>query len=138
MYALIYVSSAVRLLSEQALSELLEKSRKHNAALGITGLLLYKDGNFMQMIEGPKEAVLELLGRIEKDQRHRGVIVLFSEDQPKREFEDWSMGFKRLELDTPLEVPGYSNFMDLPLTSEEFVRNPSKTMSMLLHFKKIT
>jgi hypothetical protein len=137
MYLLVYVSSAVNLFSEQELTELLTKARLNNQALGITGMLLYKDGNFMQFLEGPKEAVLSLMDKIKRDPRHRGVIVLIQEERAEREFADWEMGFKKLNAETPLEVPGYSDFLDLPLTSEQFLLNPSKSLKLLLNFRKV-
>ena len=60
MFRLIYVSTAVRLLNKDELVEILNVSREKNARLNITGLLLYKDGNFMQLLEGRKEDVLAL------------------------------------------------------------------------------
>jgi hypothetical protein len=137
MYMTVYVSSAVELFSEQELTTLLEKSRKNNGTLDITGMLLYKDGNFMQLLEGPKEAVLALVAKIKLDTRHRGIIVLLHEDHAEREFNQWAMGFKKLDSDASLEVPGYSDFLDLPLTSEQFLLNPSKALKLLLNFKKV-
>ena len=137
MYILVYVSSAVELFSDEELTELLDKSRKNNAASDITGMLLYKDGNFMQFLEGPKDAVLALMTKIKADQRHRGLIVLLHEEHDEREFDHWAMGFKKLGANAKFEVPGYSDFLNLPLTSEEFLLNPSKSLQLLLNFKKV-
>jgi hypothetical protein len=57
MYRLVFVSSAVELFSRGQLEDLLKKSRQNNGAVDLTGMLLYKDGNFMQCSERPKEAV---------------------------------------------------------------------------------
>jgi hypothetical protein len=137
MYTVIYVSSAVELFPEGELEKLLEKARLNNHSLGVTGMLLYKDGNFMQMLEGPKEAVLGLLVKIEADPRHRGILRLLQQERTEREFSDWAMGFKRLESKSAGELPGHSDFLDLPLNSEEFLQNPSKSLKLLLNFKKI-
>jgi hypothetical protein len=135
-YRLIYVSSATRLFSEAELENLLTKSRQSNNSVGITGLLLYKDGNFMQCLEGPKDAVETLMDKIRGDPRHRGIIVLLAEyAQP--EFSEWSMGFKKLNPSTAIEVPGYSEFLSLPLTSEQFRLHPSSSVKMLLSFKSM-
>ena len=130
---LVYVSSAVELFSDAALNELLEKSRTNNSARGVTGLLLYKEGNFMQFLEGPKEQVLEVMNKVKADPRHRGVIVLLQEEHEGREFEEWSMGFKKLHGEKG--VTGYSEVLNLPLTSEEFLLHPSKSLQLLLSFK---
>ncbi|HSM42684.1 MAG TPA: BLUF domain-containing protein, partial [Afifellaceae bacterium] len=58
MYCLVYVSAAHHLMGDDELTEILETSRARNAAAGITGMLLYKDGSFMQLLEGAKTNVL--------------------------------------------------------------------------------
>ena len=59
-------------------------------------MLLYKDGNFMQLLEGSKEAVLSLVEIIKLDLRHPGVIPLMQLEEEGREFGDWRMGLKKL------------------------------------------
>jgi hypothetical protein len=92
MYLVAYVSSAVQLFSDTELEALLNKSRANNEKVGVTGMLLYKDGNFMQVLEGSKESVISVLKRVEADPRHCGVIRLFEQEEDKRDFGDWSMG----------------------------------------------
>jgi hypothetical protein len=135
VFLLIYVSSAVRPLSQLELLDILEVSRTKNEEAEITGLLLYKDGNFMQFLEGPRENVCSLMEKIKKDPRHRGVITLLQQEQRGREFSNWSMGFKEIESDILPDVPGYSDLLDLPLTSEQFLLDPSKSLNLLLGFK---
>jgi hypothetical protein len=137
MYLMVYVSSAVNLFSDQELEELLKTSRTKNEAVEVTGMLLYKDGNFMQLLEGPKDAVEKVFEKIEKDQRHRGIIRLLHETSADRNFGDWSMGFQKLDHDSAQDLPGYSDFLDVPLTSDDFVQHPSKAFSLLLNFKKV-
>ncbi len=64
MFFLVYVSSATRPFSGEDLRALLATCRKNNAELGVTGMLLYKDGNFMQVLEGDEEAVRGLYEKI--------------------------------------------------------------------------
>lgn len=89
----VYVSSATRLFTDPELQMLLEQSRERNARQGITGMLLYKDGNFLQLIEGPEPAVRALHARIGTDTRHRHVITVFDEMVHERQCPDWSMGY---------------------------------------------
>jgi hypothetical protein len=91
----------------------------------------------MQFLEGPKDAVLALMAKIRVDPRHRGVIVLVQEEHDAREFEEWSMGFKKLGIDAAAEVPGYNEVLNLPLTSEDFLLHPSKSVQLLLSFKSV-
>ena len=136
MFYLIYISSAVSLFSGKELSDLLEISRRNNHALGITGMLLYKDGNFMQFLEGPKDEVIALLEKIKKDPRHRGVMTLLQQENAEREFSDWAMGFKKLESQEVPASAGYSDFLNLPLNSERYMENPSKSLKLLMNFKR--
>jgi hypothetical protein len=136
IFQLVYVSSAVNPFSNEELEELLNKSRGNNEASGITGLLLYKGGHFMQFLEGPKESVIACMTRIKLDPRHRGVIVLLQERSLNRDFAEWSMRFKKLGDESDEQVVGHSNFVDEPLTSEEFVINPAKSLQLLRSFKQ--
>jgi hypothetical protein len=128
MIFLVYVSSAVNLFSEKELIQLLETSRQNNAKIGVTGMLLYKDGNFMQLIEGPEEAVRALHAKISIDPRHRGLMTLLQGHQENREFQDWAMGFQSLDAAGLRQLPGYSDILNVPLTSEYFSPNPSKCL----------
>ncbi len=112
MYRLIYVSSAVSLFTDDQLNELLEVSRRNNSAAGITGILLYVEGNFIQVLEGEKPMVVETQQRIANDPRHQGLITLLEGDEPEREFPDWSMGFKKVPGREGALLPGYSDFLN--------------------------
>jgi len=136
VFALVYVSTATIRWSDTELNQLLEQSRRDNLIAEITGLLLFKDGNFMQVLEGEKDAVLKLLGKIKKDIRHQGLMVLFQEETSHREFKEWSMGFKKIEPGASLALPGFSDVLDLPLTSEQFRSNPTRLLRFLIAFKK--
>lgn len=136
MYFVIYVSSAVKQFSSSELIELLEKSRKNNLEQNITGMLLYKDGNFMQLVEGEEEAVNSLESKIRNDLRHRNMIILLKGYIEHRQFSEWSMGFRDLSSQEILSTPGYSEFMNTPLTGEEFSSDPTRAQKLLLTFKK--
>jgi len=92
-YQLIYVSASTTSLSEDHLSDILEVSRRRNSASGITGMLLAHDGNFFQVLEGPREEVSSCYGRILTDPRHKDAVVLTKHDISARSFADWAMGF---------------------------------------------
>jgi hypothetical protein len=136
MISVVYVSSAARPFSNSELVELLNKSRVRNEAIGITGILLYKDGNFMHAIEGEEQPVNALLARIERDPRHRGMLILLKEQIEQRRFPDSSMAFRNLESSEALALPGYSEFLNSPLTGEEFAKHPSRCQRLLLVFKR--
>ena len=88
VYRLIYVSSAVEYFDEAALEELLAQARANNARLGITGLLLYGEGAFLQLLEGPRQSVESLYATIREDPRHTLCLVLDEEAHVPRLFGD--------------------------------------------------
>jgi Sensors of blue-light using FAD len=134
-FQLVYVSSSVRPFSGGELIELLEKSRLNNHSLGITGMLLYKDGDFMQALEGPEDVVRRLSAKIAKDPRHKEFVALVEGTSARREFPDWSMGFQDLSGIHLRDLPGYTTFLDTPLRAHTFAENPARCRSLLLHFK---
>ena len=136
MFHLVYVSSAVKPLSKSELAGLLAKSRENNTKLGITGLLLYKDGNFMQVLEGDEALVRELYAKISDDPLHNGAIVLLEESLDSKQFPDWSMGFHDLNDEEVRAMPGFSQFMKKPLTAKDFMDDPTGCLTLLDLFRK--
>jgi acylphosphatase len=136
MISLVYISAARKLFSDQELVALLEKSRANNQRLDLTGMLLYKDGNFMQVLEGPDEAVAQLYRTIEQDPRHHGVMELLRHPVEQREFGQWSMGFRNLNDATLRATPGYSTFLNEPLNSAAFQADPTRARRLLRIFRE--
>ena len=131
-----YVSSAASLFSGEQLAQLLEASRVANERGAITGMLLYKDGNFMQTVEGPEAAIDALRERLRDDPRHKGLLMLLSGTREERLFDGWSMGFQDLADADTSALPGYSEFLDSELTAEGFGDNPHASQRLLLTFKR--
>lgn len=136
MFFIIYVSSASEQFSQPDLLSLLEKCHENNVKLEITGMLLYKDGNFMQVLEGEEETVRNLYNKIAGDTRHHGAMTLLQGNMDKRQFPDWSMGFCNLNSDDMCATLGYSEFLNTKLTGEEFSSDPTRAQKLLLSFKK--
>jgi len=136
LICLIYVSSATRLLSTADLDDILAASRRNNTQLGVTGMLLYKDGNFMQALEGPEEAVLKLQRKIARDPRHKGLLVLRQVEVKERAFKEWAMGYYNLDAPAGAAPAGYSNFLRDSLLAPEFVENPSIAHKLLRSFRE--
>jgi len=108
----IYSSVAVNNFREDDLPGLLSKARNANVARGITGMLVYINGNFLQVIEGAEAAVDELLAKIMKDSRHKRTLVMVREPITTRSFADWSMGFQALLLADVEALIGENDFFD--------------------------
>ena len=135
LYSLVYVSSATKPFSVDELRTLLERTRANNTRRSVSGMLLYKDGNFMQALEGEEATVKAVYATIAQDPRHTGAIMLLSGPIEARAFAEWSMGFRDLRADTA-GVEGYSAFLNTPLTSAEFLAEPSRAQKLLLMFKQ--
>ena len=97
LYRVAYVSRAIRALDWPALDALLVRAQANNRRDGISGLLVYDAGSFLQVFEGPTDAVEALIRRIEKDSRHTDIVVLSAGPIEERYFEGW--GMDRANLD---------------------------------------
>lgn len=135
MIQLVYVSTSVKPFNNDDLFELLAKARESNEKLGITGLLLHKNGEFMQALEGDADSVHSLSAKIAKDPRHKEIQILVDDPCRRREFPDWSMGFQNLNEIDPRDVPGYSTFLESPLRAHNFMNSPALCRQLLLLFK---
>ena len=135
MIQLVYVSSAVSRFDDGSLMKLLDVSRRNNEAVGITGLLLYRDGNFMQVIEGEREVVLALHRRIEADLRHHGLITMISQEIAQRDFSQWSMGFRNMTDPALEQMPGFSDFLNIDFAELGASQNTSKANRLLDVFR---
>lgn len=136
LFSTVYVSSASGGgLSDADLADILRVSRANNQRDGITGMLLYKDGNIMQLLEGPKARIDALLGKIRRDHRHHGVQVLLDDQIAQRQFDQWAMAFRKFETDDPQDLEGRSDFLDRAVAEEAFRSNPGRAFKLLLLFR---
>jgi len=118
MYHLVYTSHAVNPLSQRELILLLEECRTFNKAKNITGMLLYMEGKFIQVLEGNKVEVNKLYDNIRKDPRHEKVTLVVAGNSPDRVFKDWSMGFKKLSYGAFEKITGFQD-IDVFFNDEE-------------------
>lgn len=89
---LLYVSRALDPNDAHATQSILDSAREHNMSNGITGILCYGGGIYLQAIEGGRKPVNELYGHIVRDQRHKDVVLLDYEEITERRFGGWTMG----------------------------------------------
>ena len=94
---LIYTSMGTELLSKKELESIWQQAKHKNVSQDITGLLLYQEGIFMQVLEGKMDDILSLYETIENDPRHICEKQPIIGEEQKRYFPEWSMGFKELE-----------------------------------------
>jgi hypothetical protein len=98
MRYIVYTSTATYPFAEADLKQMLGHWRETNARLDITGVLLYSEGNIMQVLEGPAESIQGLFGTIAADVRHRTVVKLGDGPLQARTFSDWSMRFRSVDM----------------------------------------
>lgn len=95
MQRLIYISTARHVIETSELDRILSVSRRNNARVGITGLLVAGGRRFLQALEGPEAAVQATFERIGRDPRHFAVVTLRRDAITTRTFPDWTMGYQR-------------------------------------------
>ncbi len=108
---LVYFSAETQAFGPQELEELLAKARMTNRRLGVSGVLLYHLGSFLQVLEGEPQVVEELFHRIAGDPRHDRCRVLLRREVESRSFANWSMGYYRPQP-TEQAPPGFVRFME--------------------------
>jgi hypothetical protein len=107
-YSIVYISTAIVDFREAALLQLLKQSRGFNERAGITGVLMYGGGRFVQVLEGCPAAVRCLYARIAADPRHGRLEKLADGLLPRRDFAEWYMSFAPLPTGLDWQrVPGY-------------------------------
>ncbi|HEX8507153.1 MAG TPA: BLUF domain-containing protein [Hymenobacter sp.] len=102
MNHIVYMSRAVRPLSDEDLQQLLDQCRRDNGTRQVTGVLFYSHGNIAQLIEGDPEILAPLFDKISHDGRHSNVVKLVDKPISARSFSEWSMAFH------PLEAAGFA------------------------------
>lgn len=109
---LVYASVATREFEPPQLAELLRESRLGNERVNVTGMLLYSEGSFFQVLEGEPAVVDALSQKIHADRRHKNMIVIVREPIARRAFEEWSMGFSALSFDELTNIVGRNDFFE--------------------------
>lgn len=110
MIRVTYISQEAYPLSADALLGLLTQCHTNNPAKGLTGMLLFGNGTFLQSLEGDKALVEALIEKISADPRHTAMKILQKEDIASRQFSEWSMGFERITEKTLADIPSLRNF----------------------------
>lgn len=106
----IYASAATTPFTPESLQRLLRTARERNQSLNVTGILLYIEGSFFQVLEGEAADVDALYARIGADERHGAVTLVVREPIEKRAFGDWSMGYAKMTPKDLNNIPGLNGF----------------------------
>ena len=145
LYQVVYISMVSGDEPTRAdLRALLATSVRRNRALGVTGMLLYAHGGFMQLLEGEEEAVKALFDRVRRDDRHRRVTVLVQGPVAERTFADWAMAYRCLEDEAAADEPAQDDGLPAELATlfhkgfdESRLRaRPSVALELLRHYSR--
>jgi hypothetical protein len=109
---LAYTSIASHHMTHEELLTLLAQSRKNNLPTDITGMLLYMEGCFFQVLEGEAGQLEKLFEKIAKDPRHHDVMKLILEPIETRCFSNWTMGFQHITKEELTSIIGLTDFLD--------------------------
>ena len=135
LHELIYASVATRPMSGEDLASLLAVCHENNASLDVTGMLVYHDGRFLQLLEGERSAVTALFARIASDPRHASVHRLFEGAIERRGFASWRMAFADTAEVDPAALRGWSDFLDSGFASDAAAGAPSIAHDLLLFLR---
>jgi len=135
LYHLIYISTANHAMNDQDLMEILQVSRRNNERDGLSGMLLYKDGTFIQVLEGEQQTLKQLYATLGRDNRHNDLMLLSEKPIQERSFADWSMGFRNIDTLDDTALAGFSPFLKQGFSSHDFGDNPDMAHRLLLAFR---
>lgn len=130
---LVYLSEMVG-RDTAVIASILESSVRHNRASGVTGMLLYAEGGFIQALEGDEPDVLATYQRIWGDKRHQYISLLHADEVPERCFGNWSMGFKHLGPQDAAAFPQYAPYFAYGVDPQALVAAPGVALDMLKLF----
>ena len=110
---LMYASRATESVNQDELMAIVRKSKANNPSIGVTGVLCFSAGIFLQVLEGGRSPVSALYNKIAQDRRHHDVVLLSYEEIGERSFAGWSMGQVNLNRLNPALLLKYSERPEL-------------------------
>lgn len=135
IYQTLYVSSAAKGTDSRVISDIVSTANNYNSKNNLTGILLFRAGIFLQLLEGAKSEVELLLKKIEKDSRHSNVVRIFEIENNERIFSDWAMGYHEVsELDLKM-INEFLSWNKLISAAKEIDNN--LILHMLNRFKSV-
>jgi hypothetical protein len=127
----IYVSTAAHECTAEEIRLILAASVTNNLQQHVTGMLLYSQGSFLQVLEGEESDVDETMARITSDPRHHSINVLTKSTIAAREFDNWSMGFRGISPEDAATWPGYAPFFKDGFDAAKIGAKPGLALEIL-------
>ncbi|WP_031432825.1 phosphate-starvation-inducible PsiE family protein [Methylomarinum vadi] len=137
MIRLVYISQSVKPVSSDDLMSLLRQCRTNNTKNNLTGVLLYHNECFIQVLEGKEEVINKVYEKIKKDPRHKNVIELNREYISERQFDQWSMGFEEVNEAqlAALNIDGLNDFFSKQKQNPDLDVNQTLIAPLMKFFK---
>ncbi|MDO9161818.1 MAG: phosphate-starvation-inducible PsiE family protein [Methylococcaceae bacterium] len=135
MIRLIYASTALSAWGTEDLLKLLKECRAHNSAKNITGILLFSNNTFLQVLEGDEASVNSMYALIEKDPRHTDVTIIEKQPIVERAFPYWSMGFESVDSNQLTAIPGFNDFFAQDFTPSGLAAHKYVIAPLLSHLR---
>lgn len=129
---LVYTSVATERMPKSKLYKILVQARGNNKLLDVTGLLVFVDGTFLQVLEGKPEVVSSLLKKITADRRHKDVKVIFETGIEQRTFASWQMAYVSPSARELATWAGLRNTTTVEATLAALEEEPSRVPAVLL------
>ena len=134
MIQIAYISTATPPMTTEQLIDLLQQSFKNNTAAGVTGMMLYGNATFLQVLEGDEKVVDALYEKIAKDQRHGSIVFLHRKTIERRQYSDWTMAFKRVSGKELQGIEGLRDFSEADFNSDYLARNTAVAENLMNHY----
>lgn len=131
---LVYISTLRQGVDEAEIAKILASCDRRNKADGVTGMLLYSGGNFLQVLEGESQTVRNTFARVSADLRHQDVTELLQEPIEQRDFPAWSMGFRNLGAEVAQRLPEQANHFRFGFDGQNIRARPGVALDLLREF----
>ena len=112
LHEIVYMSLACDAMAPEQLATLMDRSRASNLAAGVTGMMIYHEREFMQLLEGERSVIEALFDKISDDPRHQQVYRLWHAPIATRNFHDWTMGFVSVDDSLLQRHTGFASLKD--------------------------
>jgi hypothetical protein len=129
---IIYTSKAKKKFSKRNLLDLLHEARAYNTLDNITGILMHREGCFLQVIEGESNVINNLVTRLKRDARHNEFKIIFDSSVNNRFFSNWAMGCADFDQPELSLIPGIRTDLSDPKVIESLINNLPEVATFLL------
>ena len=132
LHQIIYTSQASEQFNKRNLLDLLHTSRGYNTIDNISGLLMHRNGYFLQIIEGEQDVVENLFQRLSNDTRHKNIKMILNRTVESRLFSNWAMGCADFDEPELSMLPGLRTDLSNPEVIEELIIHLPEIADFLL------